>query len=35
MTTPETESPKVFVSYTHDSLEHMDHVLTRKFIAAV
>ncbi len=28
MMTPETESPKVFISYTHDSSEHMDRVLT-------
>src|ERR1043165_4218125 len=28
MMTSETESPKVFISYTHDSLEHMDRVLS-------
>ncbi len=27
MTDSETESPKVFISYTHDSPEHIDRVL--------
>lgn len=27
MTTSSAESPKVFISYTHDSPEHMDRVL--------
>jgi hypothetical protein len=27
MTSPEIESPKVFISYTHDSPEHVDRVL--------
>src|SRR5881227_242025 len=27
MATPDTEAPKVFISYTHDSPEHIDRVL--------
>jgi len=28
MATPDTEAPKVFISYTHDSPEHIDRVLS-------